>query len=98
MKNLIVAIIILFAGCTSEKNACGSDAVKATIKDFTGLDGCGWVLVLEDDTRLEPLNLVGQTVAPADGKKVWLRYKVANNSASICMVGEMVEITCIGER
>lgn len=98
MKNLIIAITIVLAGCNAEKNACGSDAVKATLKDFTGLDGCGWVLVLDDGSRLEPLNLGSQTIAPADGKKIWLTYKVANNSASICMVGEMVEITCISER
>ncbi len=98
MKNLIVVFLIAFASCTTDTCNCGNDAVKATIEDFTGLDGCGWVLVLEDGTNLEPTNLNSQQVAPADGKKVWVTYTKAQNAASICMVGDMVEITCMSER
>jgi len=98
MKNLIIVLLIAFGSCTNDTCNCGSEAVKATIEDFTGLDGCGYLIVLEDGTRLEPINLNSQTVAPADGKKVWITYTKATNSASICMVGDMVEITCISER
>jgi hypothetical protein len=30
---------------------------KATIKDFTGLDGCGMLIVLENGDEIEPSNL-----------------------------------------
>jgi hypothetical protein len=98
MKNIILVLFVALASCTTNKSTCGNSAVKATIEDFTGLDGCGWVIVLDDGSRLEPLNLSSQTVTPADGKKVWLTYTTAKNTASICMVGDMVEITCMSER
>jgi hypothetical protein len=98
MKLLFFALLIALGACTSPKNSCDSTAEKATLEDFTGLDGCGYLIVLKDGTRLEPINLNSQTVAPADGKKVWLTYTTAKNTASICMVGEIVEITCMSER
>lgn len=98
MKHLALLIFIVLIGCSKHENLCGSTAQKATIKDFTGLDGCGYLIVLDNGERLEPLNLGSQTLKPADGMKVWITYTNAQNAASICMAGQMVNITCISER
>ena len=79
----------------------------------TGLDGCGWVFELEDGTRLEPLQQIprcgfGETdeetsVDPladfefVDGKRVFINYEINENMGSYCMVGPIVNITCIRE-
>jgi hypothetical protein len=72
--------------------------------DLTGLDGCSFVLELEDGTRLEPsgynpdgdLNAI-PSIEWVDGKKVYIDYVPVTEWMSICMAGQMVMITCISE-
>lgn len=72
--------------------------VKATIRNFTGLDGCSWLLVLEDGKKLEPTNLENfDFIKLEDGKKVIVEYEAQTAMASICMAGSIVKITCISE-
>ena len=79
-------------------NTC-PNAVEATLKDFTGLDGCSWVLVLDNGKKLEPTNLQKfDNIKLLDGKQVLVEYKNIHNAASICMVGTIVEIICISEK
>ena len=92
---MIFALLLLTTSCI--KQACSS-GVKATMKDSTGLDGCGYIIELEDGTRLEPINLATFDFQPKDWQKLRVTYEVVANSGSICMVGELVEITCITER
>ena len=73
--------------------------VKATLKNLTGLDGCSWVLVLENGKKLEPTNLKKfDHIKLEDGKQVIVEYETKPLAASICMVGTIVEIICISEK
>jgi len=77
----------------------------ASVVDFTGLDGCGLMLVLEDGSRLNPEKRV-YVQAPkreddplyyftlAAGEKVKVSYK-ETNGMDACMAGKTVFITCI---
>ena len=99
---------LLAISCCTEplENTCST---PATIRDLTGLDGCGFVLELEDGTRLEPLRLticennIIYTKDPlinielADGKKVLIDYELEEGFASTCMAGKTASITCIHE-
>ena len=89
-------------------SACST---PATVRDLSGLDGCGFVFELSDGTRLEPV-ITGYCGTPplskeitenplydfafADGKQVLISYTITEG-ASICMVGTRVTITCISE-
>ena len=73
--------------------------VIATIRNQSGkLDGCGWVIELEGDKWLEPINL--DEVYRVDAKNIWLKYTPVRDGqmASICMIGEMVTVDDIKER
>ena len=88
-------------------NRCSIDA---TVRDYTGLDGCGFVLELKDGTILEPVRTVVCGPPPQnimtldnpllnfekDGKEVLINYEPIQ-SVSICMVGQTVKIICISE-
>jgi hypothetical protein len=91
-----------------DKEGCGT---RATVRDLTGLDGCGFVFELEDGTRLEPVFLFWCGTPPiseeqqkdplynfefVDGKQVLIDYELST-SPSICMVGQTVKITCLTE-
>ncbi len=92
---LISVLTFCFESCT-KNNVC-DQAVKGVFKDYTGLDGCGWVIVLEDNSVIEPSNLQDFMIIPQENKKIWLSYENAP-LASICMVGQVVIIKCISER
>ncbi len=111
---LVLLSALLFWRCEDEKITIGAcdNGVLATIKDLTGLDGCGFVFELADGSRLEPKRLFYCGTPPlpkevtedplhtfefADGKKVRIVYEEIQDAMSICMVGKIVKITCIEE-
>jgi hypothetical protein len=96
LPSVIVSITIslLFVSC--DRASC-ENAQAATIEDYTGLDGCGLVIKLQNGEVLEPVNLNDFNITPTDGMKVWVKYhEVA--MMSICMVGPTVEIDCLAKR
>ena len=67
---------------------------KAAIINYA-IDGCTFMIQLEDGKKLEPVNL--QDEFKKDNLKVWIKYKHFKGN-SICMAGEMVTITAIETR
>ena len=82
--------------CTTQYQC--SDSVKGELKNLTGLDGCSWVLELEDGVRVEPINLEEFDIEKQDGQKIYVSYEIEQGYASICMIGSIVRITCIEKR
>lgn len=72
--------------------------VSATFQDYTGLDGCGWILITSNGNKLEPANLSELEIKPQEGKKVTISYQIMPDMMSICMVGQIVKITNIKEQ
>jgi len=118
MKNLVYSLLCLsasfvFWSCEDDlmSVSCG-DALLATVKDLTGLDGCGFVFELADGTRLQP-QMIGYCGTPplpkevtenplynfqwVDGEQVRIGFEEVPDAMSICMVGRVVKITCIEE-
>ena len=71
---------------------CSFGRGNATLRDYTGLDGCGWVLESGGEV-LEPINLESFLDDPEDGMRLEVEYDFAENMFSICMVGPMVVLT-----
>jgi hypothetical protein len=118
MKRLLPLLfaIVAFAGCSSDEpgkdestSACSTPAV---VRDRRGLDGCGYLLQLQDGSLLEPQIVFRCGTPPLpedepldpmigfeliDGKKVMIGYVPLDSAMSICMVGKVVRITCITE-
>ncbi len=91
---LLTFVLLIFSACN--RSTC-ENAQAATIVDYTGLDGCGLVIQLQNGTVLEPVNLNDFNLTPTDGMKVWVKYhEIAGGS--ICMVGQIVEIDCLAKR
>jgi hypothetical protein len=88
-------LLVIFTAC--ERTSC-ENAQAATILDYTGLDGCGLVIKLQNGEVLEPTNLNDFNFTPTDGMKVWVKYHELQNVMSICMVGPIVEIDCLSKR
>ena len=95
MKITFLAFVLLLVlSCRNEDDTFLCDE-KAILRNFTGLDGCSYVLVLDDEKVLEIGDLeVEPDFQFRDGLRVSVTYEELS-SASICMVGSIVRVLCI---
>jgi hypothetical protein len=88
MKRILIWMAFLIAGCS--KNTIETNG---TVQNFTGLDGCGMMIVLDSGERLEPVSVPAGTTLQA-GRRVRIEYRVVQR-VSICMAGTTAEITSL---
>jgi hypothetical protein len=93
-KLVFLFSLLILASCTKDTNCANSE--HAELKNLTGLDGCGWVVELDNGSKLEPQNLSDFDVELVEGKDVHIRYTEVGGG-SICMVGQIVTIDCLSE-
>jgi PKD repeat protein len=70
-------------------------SLYGTVMDYSGLDGCGLVISIDNGELLEPRQIVPEFTLK-EGQRVVLSY-TETPSPSICMVGKTVRIDCIRE-
>lgn len=109
MKYLIIFAFLISTSCANQKiiesqpdsvptqtQKC-DDGVSATLKKIQ-LDGCNWVIELDQEEKLEPQNirdfLSESDFSSSKEFKVKIQY-YETKSASICMVGKTIAITCL---
>ena len=91
---LIAFALLLVLSCRTEEDTFLCSA-KATLRDFTGLDGCSYVLVLDDEEVLEIGDLEFEPDFKfRDGLRVSVTYEELSSS-SVCMVGSIVRVLCM---
>lgn len=88
-KAYLFLILLLLTACSKSN----SGMLKGKLHDYTGLDGCGMLIDLDNGATLEPTNLSNfqDNVNLVNGQKVWVKYHDIS-AGSICMVGEVAEI------
>ena len=115
LLHLIIFIVLLVAlnSCSlvdRSEDATPECTTLATVKDMRGLDGCRFILVLDNGERLQPVQIFRCGNEPAgqtgnnplrqfelkDGQRVKIGYK-ESTMPTICMFGKTIELTCITE-
>lgn len=66
--------------------------IKAIVINYE-VDGCHFLLRLEDGKKLEPSSLTDDF--KKDQLAVWIKYTPKKNAASVCMAGQIVDLTDI---
>ncbi len=95
IRKSVFLVLIALSACSKSHTGM----LKGRLHDYTGLDGCGMLIDLDNGTTLEPTNLFDfqDNVNLVDGQKVWVKYNEIP-AGSICMVGKVVEIAEIENR
>lgn len=100
MRNLVLVSMIslwfTWAGCANSKTATTNPppgAIPAKVIDMRELDGCTFLLELEDGRKLQPTTALPEKFQ-ITGKKVLITYKTTD-MMSICMSGQPVTILTI---
>jgi len=68
--------------------------LKGTVKDYTGLDGCGFIIELDNGTKLQPIN---PSFPFINNQRIVLTYTPLSGIATICMAGQPAHINEIYE-
>lgn len=72
------------------KNIQDNHLTKVTVTDYRELDGCSYILRLNDTANLIPLNLADSL--KKNNLELMVAYK-EKNVPNICMAGKTVELT-----
>ncbi|MDX1446775.1 hypothetical protein [Lishizhenia sp.] len=95
MKNIFFIVLIILgnmlSACVSTKNACDGSKTATVI---SGVDGCGWLLQLENGEVLNPTNLEDMKIELNKGNTVEINYEKVEEM-NICMMGTTVKLSCI---
>ena len=105
MKNIlfVCSILLLLAACNSPApssattdNPSKSCFTTALVKDMNGLDGCTFLLELDNGDRLLPLEIKGKNFDFKNNQLVEIGYKIVPDAMSVCMAEtQAVNVTCI---
>lgn len=94
---LFLGFIMFISSCNNpvdENIKIGiTDYTTGILTDLSSLDGCGWVIVLPDNLKLEPTNLNEFDIDLKEDYEIRFRYYKSINMGSVCMVGELIYIT-----
>lgn len=78
------------AAVNEEVNWASKKYAVGVVVKSDGIAGCDYIVKLEDESVLEPLNLADSL--KKNNLKLWIRFHQAKNQAGICMMGEIVTI------
>lgn len=98
----LLLVILLFA-CRTKKDTTGdgnnnTDTCEhmGTVKDFTGLDGCKLLIVMDNGDKLLPNKINDESFTLAENQRISFSYVEIEDAVSICMTeNAIVEVTCI---
>lgn len=68
--------------------------LEGVVKDYTGLDGCGWVIEEVSGKKYEVNEFHDRSFVPVNGQRITFGI-IPLDMMSICMVGEKVDVSCI---
>lgn len=96
------SFLLLLVACktTGAKKTVSNDPkschINATVKDYTGTDGCQFILELDNSgEKLIPIKVKDKSFLFENNQFVSIAYKELEDAMTACMVGKAVEITCI---
>lgn len=93
--SLFILLLLCIPACEGDQHP-GLIESKGIVRDYTGLDGCGYIIELPDGERLEPF-YIDSSVVLFDGQHILVKYSLLSDHASICMVGNPARIYSIIE-
>lgn len=78
-----------------EEKTTAKCATNGIVRNMAGLDGCGFLIELEDGRKVEPVVMEDKSFKFKDGQKIRFTYEQEREMMSVCMGGMTVRVTCI---
>jgi hypothetical protein len=87
--------ILFFVACDDDKGGVQPDVSEGIVRDYTGLDGCGYIIEMDNGEKLEPVEMTDTSFHFYDGQHVEVWYTELTDVGSFCMAGKIVRIDSI---
>ncbi len=100
LKICILCGLVIVLACTPNKGISSETIkkAKAWVKDMRGLDGCGFLLITDNNKKLLPANSNKLKFKFQDGQRVQIKYRHQKNAGGTCMTeDEVIEVLSIKE-
>jgi len=99
-KILFFSFLLFVFGCKTNQNSADDNSndcdTFGTVQDFSDLDGCPMLIVLENGDKLNPAKINDTNFKLQGGQKIKFGYKKMPDMMSTCMSEKaIIEITCI---
>lgn len=97
----VLLCFLFLAACKTGKKANADQSSSqcntiATVKDFTGLDGCQLLLVMANGEKWMPAEIKVDNFQLAAGQKLRFGYEEVSDAISVCMTeSKTVNLTCV---
>ncbi len=95
---VFLSFLTFLAGCKTKQPSFGGGCeTLGTVRDFQGLDGCGFLIELADGDLLYPLSLP-EGFSLSNKQVVRFNYSIRKDAMTICIAEKAaVDISCIEE-
>ena len=98
-RQTYIITLLCFTWLTLTSEKCDQDTTckeSVIAMDMSDLDGCGMILVTENDKKLLPVNLEEYPLTINNGDHLSVSYSVLKDGMSICMAEDaMIKLTCL---
>jgi len=89
----IIVLVLLAISCNEKSNEITSSQYSGVVKDYSELDGCGYIIELENGDKINPVIINNANIELQEGDSVEIIYEIIDSIASICMIGENAVVT-----
>lgn len=98
----ILSFVLFILSCSAKKAVQNSTSsicdTQAIVRDYTGLDGCRFLLELKDGTRLIPVELSDPSFLFSEGQIIKFKYTSMKDVVTACLTAAIpVRLSCIEE-
>lgn len=110
-KWMFFALLLILSACDPAKKATKEDTttdnkamveattkckIEGTVKDYSGLDGCKWMIETKDGKKYLPMKVANENFTFIDGQEILFGYTEIKDGVSACMASnKIIEVTCI---
>jgi hypothetical protein len=96
-----LSVMVLFINCSTKRQINSSNdtdiqdslpglvKTTGTLQDLSGMDGCNWMILTEDDVRIHPVSWPDGVKDLLDGMKISFVYREVTDVVTICMAGDL---------
>lgn len=110
-KWIFFALLLIFTACDPAKKAAKNNSttdnsttveattkckIPGTVKDYSSLDGCQWMIEGADGKKYLPMKVADDDFKFINGQEILFGYNEIEDAVNACMASnKIIEVTCI---
>ena len=89
----IIVIVLLAVSCSEKDDDIQTTYHSGVLKDYSEIDGCGYIIELENGDLINPVIINNSNIELSDGETVEISYEIIDTMFTTCQVGQNAVVT-----